>query len=107
MSNLLEKTKTYLVGHMQYADGKDWRKQVEDELDKLNIITFNPYRKPFVKDVEEDDGVRQKMADNMQNGYYGDVAKRMHVIRNYDLNLVDRSDFIIAHLLPDVASWGS
>ena len=43
----------------------------------------------------------------MQNGYYGDVAKRMHVIRNYDLNLVDRSDFIIAHLLPDVASWGS
>ena len=27
--------------------------------------------------------------------------------RSYDLNLVDRSDFIIAHLLPDVASWGS
>ena len=25
----------------------------------------------------------------------------------YDLNLVDRSDFIIAHILPDVASWGS
>ena len=25
----------------------------------------------------------------------------------YDLNLVDRSDFIIAHLVPDVASWGS
>ena len=107
MENILEKTKTYLVGHMQYASGKDWRKQVETELEKLNIITFNPYRKPFVKDVEEDDGVRQKMAENMQNGYYGDVAKRMHVIRNYDLNLVDRSDFIIAHLLPDVASWGS
>ena len=42
MSNILEKTKTYLVGHMQYADGKDWRKQVEEELDQLNIITFNP-----------------------------------------------------------------
>jgi hypothetical protein len=31
----------------------------------------------------------------------------MSVIRSYDLNLVDRSDFIVAHLLPDVASWGS
>ena len=31
----------------------------------------------------------------------------MSVVRSYDLNLVDRSDFIIAHLLPDVASWGS
>tara|TARA_Y100000004_G_scaffold91563_1_gene102595 strand:+ start:2942 stop:3478 length:537 start_codon:yes stop_codon:yes gene_type:complete len=105
--NLLENTKTYLVGHMQYANGEDWRKRVEVELQKLKIITFNPYRKPFVKDVEEDDNARQKMAEDMSNGFYGDVAKRMHVIRNYDLNLVDRSDFIIANILPEVASWGS
>ena len=31
----------------------------------------------------------------------------MKEIRIYDLNLVDRSDFIIAHIIPDVASWGS
>ena len=31
----------------------------------------------------------------------------MKTIRSYDLNLVDRSDFIIAHLVPEVASWGS
>jgi len=31
----------------------------------------------------------------------------MRTVRNYDLNLVDRSDFIIAHILPEVASWGS
>ena len=43
----------------------------------------------------------------MENGHYSDVAKRMKQIRSYDLNLVDRSDFIIAHLVPDVASWGS
>ena len=49
MTNLLEKTKTYLVGHMQYADGKDWRKQVEEELDKLNIITFNPIENRSLK----------------------------------------------------------
>lgn len=105
--NILEKTRTYLVGHMQYASGRDWRKYVEDELEKLNIVTFNPYRKPFVKDVEEDEGARQKMADDMASEYYNDVTERMRVVRNYDLNLVDRSDFIIAHILPEVASWGS
>ena len=105
--NFLEKTRTYLVGHMQYADGQDWRKKVEEELEKLNIITFNPYRKPFVKDVEEDESARARMAEDMENGHYSDVVERMSVVRSYDLNLVDRSDFIIAHLLPDVASWGS
>ena len=106
-NNLLEKTKTYLVGHMQYSEGRDWREYVEKELEQLNITVFNPYKKPFLKDVDEDDAARQKMADDMENGYYNDVAERMTTVRSYDLNLVDRSDFIIAHLLPDVASWGS
>ena len=105
--NLLEKTRTYLVGHMQYASGRDWRKYVESELEKLNIVTFNPYRKPFVKDVEEDEEARHKTLEDMAKGYYNDVAERMRTIRSYDLNLVDRSDFIIAHLVPEVASWGS
>tara|TARA_R100000008_G_scaffold81421_1_gene64649 strand:+ start:1524 stop:2018 length:495 start_codon:yes stop_codon:yes gene_type:complete len=92
---------------MQYADGQDWRVKVEDELQKLNIITFNPYRKPFVKDVDEDESARLRMAEDMTNGHYSDVVERMSIVRSYDLNLVDRSDFIIAHLLPEVASWGS
>ena len=80
---------------------------VKKELEFLNITVFNPYKKPFVKDVDEDEEARQRMADDMKNGYYNDVAERMSVVRSYDLNLVDRSDFIIAHLVPDVASWGS
>ena len=107
MSNILNKTRTYLVGHMQYADGRNWRDTVECELAPLGVTVFNPYKKPFVKDVNEDEEARQRMADDMVNGYYNDVAERMSVVRSYDLNLVDRSDFIIAHLLPDVASWGS
>lgn len=104
---LLNKTRTYLVGHMQYASGRDWREYVEEELDSLNITIFNPYKKPFVKDVDEDEETRRKIALNMEEGHYSDVANRMKQIRSYDLNLVDRSDFIIAHLLPEVASWGS
>ena len=104
---LLEKTRTYLVGHMQYANGRDWREDVEEELSPLDIRLFNPYKKPFVKDVDEDETVRAATELNMDQGHYSDVANRMKRIRSYDLNLVDRSDFIIAHLLPDVASWGS
>ena len=105
--NALFKTRTYLVGHMQYASGRDWREYVEEELRPIGIRIFNPYKKPFVKDVNEDEDTRLSVAHCMEHGYFNDVAERMKLIRSYDLNLVDRSDFIIAHLLPEVASWGS
>ena len=105
--NTLFKTRTYLVGHMQYASGRNWRDNVEEELRPLGIRIFNPYKKPFVKDVSEDEEDRLSLAHCMEQGYYNDVAERMSTVRSYDLNLVDRSDFIIAHLVPEVASWGS
>lgn len=105
--NLLNKTKTYLVGHMQYLSGRNWRKEVSSKLEPLGIICFDPYKKPFVKDVEEDEETRSQMDKWMKSEKYEEVTERMKVIRSYDLNLVDRSDFIIAHLTPDVASWGS
>jgi|TARA_B110000305_G_C19247997_1_gene543282 hypothetical protein len=107
MSNLLYKTKTYLVGHMQYLSGRDWRNEVTEKLKELSITCFDPYKKPFIKDVEEDEASRQEMETWMKTKQYGRVADRMKTVRSYDLNLVDRSDFIIAHLVPDVASWGS
>ena len=80
---------------------------MEEELTPMGIQIFNPYKKPFVKDVEETEDVRHLVQVEMKKGYYSDVTERMKLIRSYDLNLVDRSDFIIAHLLPDIASWGS
>lgn len=105
--NLLSKTKTYLVGHMQYLNGRNWREEIATKLEKINVISFNPYKKPFVKDVAEDENFRKKMDDWMKLEHYDKVVDKMKTIRSYDLNLVDRSDFIIAHLVPNVASWGS
>ena len=107
MSNLLYKTKTYLVGHMQYLSGRDWREEVTEKLAPLSITCFDPYKKPFVKDVEEDEASRIEMETWMKTKQYDRVSERMKTVRSYDLNLVDRSDFIIAHLVPDIASWGS
>jgi hypothetical protein len=105
--NLLYKTKTYLVGHMQYLNGRNWREEITSELKNINITCFDPYKKPFIKDVEEDEISRREMEVWMQTKQYDRVTERMKIVRAYDLNLVDRSDFIIAHLVPDVASWGS
>ena len=98
MSNLLYKTKTYLVGHMQYLSGRDWREEVTEKLAPLSITCFDPYKKPFVKDVEEDEASRIEMETWMKTKQYDRVSERMKTVRSYDLNLVDRSDFIIAHL---------
>ena len=107
MLNLLDKTKTYLVGHMQYLSGRNWRQEIAEKLRDLNITCFDPYKKPFMKDVEEDEASRQEMETWMKTKQYDRVTEKMKIVRAYDIKLVDRSDFIIAHLVPDVASWGS
>jgi len=105
--SVLNKTKTYLVGHMQYLNGRDWRSEVSSKLKSLNITCFDPYNKPFVKDVDESENSRLEMQKLLDLENYDEITNRMKTIRSYDLNLVDRSDFIIAHLVPEVASWGS
>ena len=92
---------------MQYAEGRKWRDRAEHELCKMGITVFNPFKKPFETDVEESTNVSEEMASQMKNGDYEAVSRRMKRIRAFDLNLVDRSDFIIGHLYPNVASWGS
>jgi hypothetical protein len=93
--NLLYKTKTYLVGHMQYLSGRNWREEVTEKLEALGITCFDPYKKPFMKDVEEDEASRQEMETWMRTKQYDRVTERMKMVR------------VIAHLVPDVASWGS
>lgn len=92
---------------MQYLNGRNWRDEICRKLAKINVTCFDPYKKPFVKDVEEDESCREEMNMWMETEQYDRVAERMRTVRSYDLNLVDRSDFIIANLVPEVASWGS
>ena len=92
---------------MQYVSGRNWREEVTSKLNKIGVTCFDPYKKPFIKDVEEDEATRQEMETWMRTKQYDRVTDRMKTVRAYDLNLVDRSDFIVAHLVPEVASWGS
>lgn len=106
-ANILYRTKCYTIGAMEYADGSDWRKLVEKVLQPRNITVFNPYIKPFINDCDESPDVRVRMRQHMANKEYEKVTHWARDIRRYDLNLVDRSDFIIAYILPSTASWGT
>ena len=106
-NNILNKTKVYLVGHMQYVSGRGWREEITPTLKEMGITVFDPYIKPFIDDCKEDETVRAALKQSMENGDYDIVAKRMKTVRNFDLRLCDLSDFIVAHINPAVASWGS
>ena len=48
MKNILAKTKTYLIGPMQYAEGRTWREDISEFLNSIDVTIFDPYKKPFI-----------------------------------------------------------
>ena len=106
-NNILNKTRCYLVGHMQYADPGDWRDFVQSSLKDSNIVFYNPLDKPFISDIDENNNTRDFLNKKLEQGNFDYVHNHMSSIRRSDLNLVDRCDFVIAHIVPNVGSWGS
>lgn len=106
--NILNKTKVYLCGPMEYvSNGLEWREEAAEKLAILNISVFTPYNKPFVVSVEENSGTKARLYKSLEDGNYMDVHNHMKQIRAYDLRCVDLSDFVIAKINPKIASWGS
>lgn len=108
MKNFLFKTKCYLPGGMQYAEkAKEWRQTVKDRLSPRGITFFDPYHKPFIHDVSENESSREEMLHWMETEQYDLVVKRMKTVRGFDLRLVDLSDWFICLITPKLASWGT
>lgn len=105
--NLLWNTRCYLIGHMQYSNGEGWRNEVKEQFKGRGIKFYDPYHKPFVHDVPEDDASRQQMLHWMETEQYDLVHLTMKSIRGYDLRNCDLCDWFIAVIKPEVASWGS
>jgi hypothetical protein len=105
--NLLKNTRCYLIGHMQYSNGRGWRESVKETFKDIGIKFYDPYHKPFIHDIPEDEGSREEMLHWMETEQYDLVAHRMKSVRAYDLRLCDICDWFIAVIKPSVASWGS
>jgi Fe-S cluster biogenesis protein NfuA len=107
MLGTLNRTRCYLVGSMEFSNGQPWRNYVKEHLKETGIIFFDPYHKPFISSIEEDDEARKDFKNWMQEEQYDKMAKFMRMIRADDLRLCDLSDFFIVQINPQVASWGS
>lgn len=106
--NVLNRTRCYLAGAMQYTpDGKTWRDLVKDQLKDRNIIFLDPYYKPFVNDVPEDDESRKEMLHWVETSQFDLIEQRMRRVRAYDLRCIDISDFIIVNINPKIPTWGT
>lgn len=105
--NILNKTKCYLIGCMQYTDGRKWRDEIKESLDQMNITVFDPYSKPFVIDIDEGEAVKKQLYQLLDEEKYDEVVRMFKKIRSYDLSMVDKSDFIICHIQPDVPTFGT
>ena len=106
--NILAKTKVYLIGAMQYDQtGRKWRDDISDTLRDMNITIFDPYKKPFINAPEEDEDTHNDLVNMMNKGSFLEVANHMKKVRSFDLSMVDRADFIICYLDPEVPTFGT
>jgi nucleoside 2-deoxyribosyltransferase len=105
--NILKKTKTYLIGPMEYADGRVWRDDMTKFLHDMDVTVFDPYKKPFIDAPTEDEKTHERMAKLMAGGEFDEVAEHFKKVRAFDLSMVDRSDFIICYINPKVPTFGT
>jgi nucleoside 2-deoxyribosyltransferase len=89
------------------SDGESWRDKVSDTLTQMGVVCFDPYKKPFESDIKEDKESQNELREKRANGNLQDVHDHMREIIAADLAMVDRADFIIAYLNPDVPTFGT
>lgn len=106
--NILKKTKSYNIGAMEYvSDGETWRDRCDKFLGELGVTCFNPYKRPFESDIKEDKESQRLMREWRESGHLWKVHEHMKEIIAADLAMVDRADFLIAYINPDVPTFGS
>jgi len=106
--NRLKGQRVYLAGAMDRVPdrGSSWRQKITPFLEELNIIVFDPLKKPGTVGVEnEETHLLKKQLKS--KGQYDQLSEIMKTIRSVDLRLVDISDFLIVHLDIDTHPCGT
>ena len=55
---------------MQYANGRDIRENINQQLKQMNIKLFDHYKQPFLMDVNEDEETHDELRLALKNGEY-------------------------------------
>lgn len=105
--NILHRTKCYLIGSMQYENGEAWRERAEAELKEMGVIPLNPYKQPFIDGPAENESSHSEWQKLLDNGQFDEVTMAWKKIRERDLSMVDKSDFLICYLRTSVFTAGT
>ena len=92
---------------MEYACGKGWRETMTTSLSDMGVVTFDPYKRMFLNDHPEDADVHSTLREQLVKGSFNAVRNYMKKVRQRDLSMVDRSDFLIAYIQPSVPTFGT
>ena len=104
----LNNTSTYLAGYMEFGkDGANWRSDVTHWLNNIGVKVFNPYEKPFIEQIEENEDKTEYLRGEMRQGRFEEAQHHMKRIRALDLAMVDKADFLIAYIDPAIPTYGT
>lgn len=97
----------YLIGSIDVCpdNGRTWRKNMEVELLKRNIIPLNPMDKPI--DIGDENKFREQREKYKNNKDYESLSENVKIIRHVDLRLVDKASFVIFYLDLSINACGS
>ena len=106
--NRLKNQRVYLAGAMDRVidRGTGWRDDITPFLESLDVIVFNPIKKPTKVGKEDHETHKLKIQLKHQHRY-DELSEIMKIIRSTDLRLVDISDFLIVNLDLDVHPCGT
>lgn len=110
MTNLLRGSQVYTSGPIDYvvdwADAVSWRNDITDFLSTMGVTTLDPCNKPTLVNDETPE-LRHQIQKLKDDGDFRVVQTRMKDICRVDLRMVDKSDFLIAHLDLDITMTGT
>lgn len=106
--NRLKNQRVYLAGAMDRVPdrGSTWRDNITPFLESLDVVVFNPIKKPTDIGLEDNESHQIKTKLKCQHRY-DELSSIMKTIRGVDLRLVDISDFLIVNLDLDVHPCGT
>lgn len=104
---ILQNTRTYLAGPMQYQNGRHWREEITPKLWNMGITVFDPYHKPFLNGYEENEQTQEELLSLLKEEKFDEVEEKMRLIRNFDLRCVDLVDFLIFYINPKTPTFGT
>lgn len=101
---------TYLAGPIEFdkdTGGAKWRDAITPDLDMVGIYIQDPCKtEPLVTDMTVIEA-QDKFNGWISSGHYDKFSEKMKKIVQKDMRMVNRSDFIIVHLFPDIPTTGT